>query len=104
TQIEIAGFLPAMSADLMIVPSNLTKQKGLDFDIDKENAYQYHHYLNKDGKFEPLNESHKTDYLTKYDKLAKGSDEATNLMTNVANSLSPDYNDEDFSDDEKLKK
>ena len=58
--IEIAGILPPESGDLMIVPKNFTKQKGLDFDVDKENMYQLNHLLdNKTGKIEVLNEKHK---------------------------------------------
>lgn len=39
---EIVGFLPPESGDLLIVPRDLTIQKGLDFDVDKEYAYFYH--------------------------------------------------------------
>jgi len=68
SQIEIVGFLPHTSGDLMILPGNITKQKGLDFDVDKENTYQYHHILSN-GKFEKLDEKHKTETLAKADKL-----------------------------------
>jgi hypothetical protein len=64
SQVEIAGFLPYMAADLMIVPKDFTKQKGLDFDVDKENTYQYWHYQTNDGKFEILSEKHRTEILT----------------------------------------
>jgi len=69
--IEIAGFLPHQSADLMIVPKNFTKQKGSDFDIDKENAYQLFHRMNKDGKFEVLAEKHRDIMLAEADRLMK---------------------------------
>jgi len=55
SQIEIVGFLPQEVGDLMIVPRNLTKQKGLDFDIDKENTYQLWHIETENG-FRPLQE------------------------------------------------
>lgn len=49
-QVEVVGILPTEVADTMIVPKNLTKQKGLDFDIDKENVYQHYHYIDSEGK------------------------------------------------------
>ena len=55
--IEIAGILPPESGDLMIVPKNFTKQKGLDYDIDKESAYQLNHYMTKDGKIKVLEDT-----------------------------------------------
>jgi hypothetical protein len=54
SSVEIAGILPPESGDLMIVPKNFTKQKGLDYDIDKESAYQLNHIVDADGKIKPL--------------------------------------------------
>lgn len=68
SQIEIVGFLPAESADLMIVPRNFTKQKGLDFDVDKENAYALWTHMTDDGKLEVLSEKHRAEILAKADK------------------------------------
>jgi predicted ester cyclase len=65
SRIEIAGFIPHQNADLIIVPKNFTKQKGLDFDVDKENAYQLWHYMTDDGKFEVLSEKHRGLILAK---------------------------------------
>lgn len=50
SQIEIVGILPTEVGDLMIVPKNFTKQKGLDFDVDKENMYMLHHIVDSNGK------------------------------------------------------
>jgi hypothetical protein len=61
--IEIAGFLPSIQGDLMIVPKNFTKQKGLDYDVDKEGTYMLNHVTNKDGKIEVLTERHKYNSL-----------------------------------------
>ena len=55
-QVEIVGFLPNEQGDLMIVPRNLTKQKGLDFDVDKENTYSLWHETDKDGRITVLKE------------------------------------------------
>lgn len=54
SSIEIAGILPPEMGDLMIVPKNFTKQKGLDYDIDKESAYQLNHITTIDGKIQVL--------------------------------------------------
>ena len=54
SSIEIAGILPPEVGDLMIVPKNFTKQKGLDYDIDKESAYQLNHVTTIDGKIQVL--------------------------------------------------
>lgn len=67
SQVEIVGFIPSINADLMIVPKNFTKQKGLDFDNDKENAYSLWNYMNDDGSFEVLSEKHRNKILAKAD-------------------------------------
>ena len=70
SSIEIAGILPPEVGDLMIVPKNLTKQKGLDFDIDKETVYQLNHIVNPlNGKVEVLTEKHKENALKGLRKL-----------------------------------
>lgn len=43
--ITIAGFLPPEAGDIIVLPSNFTTQKGLDFDIDKENLYGLFSYV-----------------------------------------------------------
>jgi predicted SprT family Zn-dependent metalloprotease len=57
SSIEIAGILPAIQGDLMIVPKNFTKQKGLDYDVDKESAYQLNHFLTDSGKIKVLDKA-----------------------------------------------
>jgi hypothetical protein len=70
SSIEIVGILPPEVGDLMIVPKNFTKQKGLDFDVDKENVYQLNHIVDfKTGKIEVLNEKHKQKALARLKKL-----------------------------------
>ena len=54
SQVEIAGFLPPESGDLMIVPKEFAVQKGLDYDIDKEFSYHLWHTLNEEGKIVPI--------------------------------------------------
>lgn len=57
SQLEIVGILPPEVGDLAILPKNLTKQKGLDFDVDKENSYQQWTYVDPDGVIRPITES-----------------------------------------------
>ena len=42
--VEIVGFLPEASGDLMLAPRDFTKQMGSDFDVDKLYTYMYNHY------------------------------------------------------------
>lgn len=70
-QLDIVGILPTEVGDLMIVPKNLTKQKGLDFDIDKETTYQLHTYLNNENRIVPLDTNAKQELLKAAD--AKGT-------------------------------
>jgi hypothetical protein len=73
--IEVAGILPPESGDLMIVPKNFTKQKGLDFDVDKENMYQLNHLVdNKTGKIEVLNAEHKARALKRLSRVLEEID------------------------------
>jgi len=98
TRIEIAGFLPHTMGDLIIVPNTFVTQKGLDIDIDKENLYNLWTRVNKDGKFEVLNEKHKTEILDEAINTKEG------LITDLANELTPEYNEEEINEDNKLKK
>lgn len=85
SNIEIVGILPPEAGDLMVVPKNFTKQKGLDYDIDKETAYQLNHVVNPDGTIEVLSEKHREERLKglldalEKENLIKGSPE-DNLM------------------------
>lgn len=51
---DIAGFLPEECGDLMIVSGDKTIQKGLDFDIDKENGYALWHTIDDAGRIVSL--------------------------------------------------
>lgn len=69
SSIEIVGILPPECGDLMIVPKNFTKQKGLDYDIDKESGYQLNHVQNeKTGKIEVLSEEHLAQEMEEFDR------------------------------------
>lgn len=57
-QIEIAGFLPTNSADLIIVSADGTVAMGEDYDVDKR--YIYHHWTTiENNKIIPLHRSEK---------------------------------------------
>lgn len=104
SQVEIAGFLPHISADLMIVPRNFTKQKGLDFDVDKENSYQLWHYMTNDGKFEALSEKHRTEILANADKLKDSNNEAANNFFDSIFGDDVPYTPEEIKSDKFLNK
>lgn len=66
--IEVVGILPPEAGDLIIVPTNFTTQKGMDFDIDKENIYSLYTYVDEEGKVSIHKES-----STDYDKAVEGT-------------------------------
>lgn len=100
-QLEIVGFLPAESADLMIVPRNFTKQMGLDFDIDKQNTYQLWHYQNPDTKkFEALREDMATGIL---DKIVGDKSSAFKFLQSIADQYDMQYTEEDLNESDALK-
>lgn len=102
-QVEIVGFLPAQSADLMIVPRNFTKQMGLDFDIDKQNTYQLWHYQDEDGKFVELTEAIKDRVINAvYGDLKDGKSESKLLAAMFGEEL-PAFTDEEIKADAQLK-
>jgi exodeoxyribonuclease-5 len=43
--VEVVGFLPETSGDLILAPRDFTKQMGSDFDVDKLYTYMYNHYF-----------------------------------------------------------
>lgn len=57
--VEIAGFLPYAQGDLIIVPKEFTKQKGMDFDVDKEYSYHYHHVVDEKGRIRKIDNLYK---------------------------------------------
>lgn len=63
TSVEIVGFLPPESGDLIITPKGFVAQMGQDFDIDSLTAYQYNHIVMEDGSIKELTEENKEAYL-----------------------------------------
>lgn len=51
---EIVGFIPSKMADLIVVPKEITKQMGSDFDVDKLFVYK-RHYVYANGKLNVAN-------------------------------------------------
>jgi hypothetical protein len=77
--VEIVGFLPEASGDLMLAPRDFTKQMGSDFDVDKLYTYMYnHYYLN--GKLYTNFKSSQKD-IDKLTKLVK--DQIAELKDNM---------------------
>jgi len=113
SQLEIVGFLPKEMGDLLIVPANLTAQKGLDFDIDKETTYQYNTYVDKEGNIRVLSEEHRNEILADSDKelqelkaaVESGEQDAKLLIDIFGDDiLNENYTEEDFKANKHLKK
>jgi hypothetical protein len=77
--VEIVGFLPESSGDLILAPRDFVKQMGSDFDVDKLYTYMYnHYYLN--GKIYTNFKSSAKD-IAKLTKIVK--DQITELKDNM---------------------
>lgn len=50
---RVVGFLPPEAGDTIIVPTNFTTQKGMDYDVDKENTYSLYTKVLSDGRIVP---------------------------------------------------
>ena len=48
--VQVVGFLPKEMGDLVLVPGEITKQMGSDFDVDKLFNYIYNAVLSDEGK------------------------------------------------------
>ena len=68
--LEIVGFLPEETGDLLIAPPEFTKQMGSDFDIDKLYSYLYSTHLTEDGVLKKYKWSSETDeqFIENYKK------------------------------------
>jgi len=51
---KIKGFLPQSMGDTVVVPSEITKKAGSDFDIDKLNMYLKNIYIDSKGKLKQV--------------------------------------------------
>lgn len=78
--LEIVGFLPEASGDLMLAPRDFTKQMGSDFDVDKLYTYMYNTYY-KDGKLHTDFESNKDTIKKKQKTLNKQLQELKEEIT-----------------------
>ena len=48
--LQVVGFIPENMGDLILVPGEITRQMGADFDVDKLYTYIYNNILDEDGK------------------------------------------------------
>ncbi len=53
--IEVVGFLPSVIKNTIIVPPEITKQMGADFDVDKLYGYMYNYVVEPSGNIRKLN-------------------------------------------------
>ena len=58
--IEIVGFLPEQSGDLIITTRDFVVQMGSDFDVDKLYTYMYGYYFDNDGNIKVHREKKET--------------------------------------------
>jgi len=86
---DIVGFLPLECGDLMLVAPDKTTQKGLDFDVDKENTYHYWTYQDQYGKIVPLHRKYEIKTIDEQLKIAEGKtkDELNDIKEKVINNL-----------------
>lgn len=101
SNVKVVGILPPESGDLILVPKNFTKQKGLDFDVDKENTYQLWTYVNQSGVVKELSEgyiNYQVGKLKKIDnrKLANLLNEDSDHYKELLSSLGTKEAVEDF--------
>ena len=75
-RIKVKGFLPANLGNMMVVPYEITKKAGSDFDIDKLNLYYYG--VDSDGKVIP-------DYTTEaeFDKWYNANHSIVKKITHI---------------------
>lgn len=106
SSVEVAGFLPPESGDLIITPKGFVAQMGQDFDIDSLTAYQYNHLVMKDGSIRELNEENKDAYVKevkdKIDILVRLiREDKVEMYSNLLNSI-PGLNLEELSKESML--
>lgn len=79
--VEIVGFLPETSGDLILAPRDFTKRMGSDFDVDKLYAYNYNHfYDSKSGQI-------KTNFLSDKKKIDAAIEVQKDRINNLKKEL-----------------
>jgi hypothetical protein len=92
---RVKGFLPEEMGDTIIVPSEITKKAGSDFDIDKLQTYLKNIYIDKDGLPREIP-------FFGFDEMAKAKIKGwdlLNLTKTQAKEALDDLTDEDLADD-----
>lgn len=88
---KIKGFLPVEYGNSIVVPSEITKKAGSDFDIDKLNIYLYNYFINKKTnkpeKIKFLDDSNST-LQERYDLLHKKQAKKLAYLDNI---IAKDY-------------
>lgn len=86
---KIAGFLPVEYGNSIVVPSEITKKAGSDFDIDKLNIFLYNYYIDRDGKPKKIKFSTSDKELKeRYERLHRRYTKALSKLDNI---ISADY-------------
>lgn len=94
--IEIVGFIPDNLGDLIIVPGEITKQMGSDFDVDKLYTYIYNNVEAEDGRIVKVPNILKEDFTIDKDKYNR-------FIENIIPSITKKVGDKVIIDYKKVK-
>jgi exodeoxyribonuclease-5 len=91
--IEIVGFLPEASGDLVLAPRDFTKRMGSDFDVDKLYTYNYNHF------YDAASGQIKMNFLSDQNKIDAAIEVQKDKINNLKAELKVSKKDEKIIDD-----
>ena len=95
--VEIAGFLPEESADLMIVPSEHATQIGEDYDIDTRYVYQYNYDFDEKGNIVKIDSNYINKKIEELEKNFDKKEKWEQLVEEILNiPIAPGVVNKDF--------
>jgi hypothetical protein len=99
--VEIVGFLPETSGDLILAPRDFTKRMGSDFDVDKLYTYNYNHFYDlESGQI-------KTNFLSDKKTIEKNIEAQKEKINTIKESMKLSKKDQKLLDayvEDRLKK
>lgn len=94
--IEIVGFLPHSSGDLMIVPKDHTTQLGEDYDIDTRYVYSQNYRIDSKGNVRKVDAEYIQRRIDMLDNSLKSEQEAERQIDEILNLFDAIKNDEEI--------
>lgn len=94
--IEIVGFLPHNSGDLMIVPKDHTTQLGEDYDIDTRYVYSQNYRIDSKGNVRKIDSNYVQNRIDALDASLNSDREADALIDDIFNMFDSIRNDEEI--------